>query len=71
MAIWRCSSRRTSARGWNWIAVAAGFAPQYDPDVYNYLVGDVLEARNINTAPIVVHYSVNVPHGLIRIEVPQ
>ncbi len=49
----------------------SGIQPQYDPDVYNYLVGDVLEARNINTAPIVAHYALNVPHGLIRIEVPQ
>ncbi len=49
----------------------SGIQPQYDPNVYNYLVGDILEARNINTAPIVAHYSINVPHGLIRIEVPQ
>jgi hypothetical protein len=48
----------------------SGIQPQFDPNVYNYLVGDVLEARNINTAPITVRYSLSVPHGLIRIEVP-
>lgn len=48
----------------------SGIQPQYDPNVYNYLVGDILEARNINTAQIVLRYALNVPHGRIRVEVP-
>jgi len=48
----------------------SGIDPQYDPNVYNYLVGDVLEARNINTAGIIMHYTLRVPHGRIRVEVP-
>lgn len=48
----------------------SGIQPQFDPNVYNYLVGDVLEARNINTAQIVSDYILRVPRGLIRIEVP-
>ena len=48
----------------------SGIQPQYDSNVYNYLVGDILEARNINTAQIVVHYTLRVPHGRIRVEVP-
>ncbi|MEO8397243.1 MAG: hypothetical protein ABI700_29880 [Chloroflexota bacterium] len=48
----------------------SGIKPEYDPNVYNYLVGDVLEARNIETAPIVMHYQLQVPHGRIRVEVP-
>lgn len=46
----------------------SGIAPQYNATVYNYLVGDVLEARTIETAPIVVGYVLNVPRGLIRVE---
>jgi hypothetical protein len=46
----------------------SGIAPEYNPTVYNYLVGDVLEARTIETAPIVVGYVLNVPRGLIRVE---
>jgi hypothetical protein len=48
----------------------SGLDPEYDPNVYNYLVGDVLEARNINTASIVMHYTLRVPHGRIRVQVP-
>lgn len=48
----------------------SGVQPQFDPNVYNYLVGDILEARNINTAQIVSDYTLRVPRGLIRIEVP-
>ncbi len=48
----------------------SGIDPKYDSNVYNYLVGDVLEARNINTASIVMHYTLRVPHGQIRVEVP-
>lgn len=48
----------------------SGIEPQFDPNVYNYLVGDVLEARNINTADISVRYALVVPRGRIRVEVP-
>jgi hypothetical protein len=48
----------------------SGIEPQFDPNVYNYLVGDVLEARSITDADIVIHYTLRVPRGLIRIEVP-
>jgi len=48
----------------------SGIKPEYDPNVYNYLVGDVLEARNIETASIVMHYALHVPHGRIRVQVP-
>jgi hypothetical protein len=48
----------------------SGIQPQYDPNVYNYLVGDILEARNINTAQIILRYALHVPRGRIRVEVP-
>jgi len=48
----------------------SGIDPQYDTTLYNYLVGDVLEAKNINTAQIVMHYTLRVPHGRIRVEAP-
>ncbi|MFN8562509.1 MAG: hypothetical protein U0703_13030 [Anaerolineae bacterium] len=48
----------------------SGIQPEYDPDVYNYLVGDILEARNINTAQIILRYALHVPHGRIRVQVP-
>lgn len=48
----------------------SGIQPQFDPNLYNYLVGDILEARNINTAQIVSNYTLRVPRGLIRVEVP-
>src|SRR5262249_12283876 len=44
--------------------------PQYDPNVYNFLVGDILEARNIGSAPITMNYTLRVPNGRIRVEVP-
>lgn len=48
----------------------SGIQPTYDANIYNYLVGDVLEARAIETANIVVSYSLTVPRGRIRVEVP-
>lgn len=48
----------------------SGIQPQYDPNAYNYLVGDILEARNINTASVTMNYTLRVPRGLIRVEVP-
>ncbi|MCC6616975.1 MAG: hypothetical protein IT320_26120 [Anaerolineae bacterium] len=49
----------------------SGIQPQYDPNVYNYLVGDVLEARTIETSAIVVRYTLTAPRGLIRLDVPE
>lgn len=49
---------------------SSGIQPQYDPNQYNYLVGDILEARNINTASVTSNYTLRVPRGLIRVEVP-
>jgi hypothetical protein len=48
----------------------SGIEPLYDPAVYNFLVGDVLEARAIVTAPITMRYEVVAPRGRIRVEVP-
>ena len=48
----------------------SGIEPVYDAGVYNFLVGDVLEARNIESAAIRVRYSVTAPRGPIRVEVP-
>jgi hypothetical protein len=48
----------------------SGIDPQYDPSVYNYLVGDVLEARAIATAATVLRYSLVAPRGTIRLDVP-
>ncbi|MFN8531146.1 MAG: hypothetical protein U0670_21290 [Anaerolineae bacterium] len=47
-----------------------GAQPQYDPNLYNLLVGGILESRNIVGAPIVVRYTLTVPNGQVRIEVP-
>ncbi|HYO89838.1 MAG TPA: hypothetical protein VER79_14410 [Candidatus Limnocylindrales bacterium] len=46
----------------------SGIEPQFDPAQYNYLVGDVLESRTIDTAPFYLTYTLNAPHGLIRVE---
>lgn len=48
----------------------SGIEPTYDANIYNYLVGDVLEARAIDTANVVVGYTLTVPRGRIRVEVP-
>lgn len=48
----------------------SGIEPTYDANIYNYLVGDVLEARAIDSASVVVGYSLTVPRGRIRVEVP-
>ncbi len=49
----------------------SGIDPVYDANVYNYLVGDVLEAKSIQTADVVVRYTITAPHGRIRVEVPE
>lgn len=46
----------------------SGIEPQFDPAQFNYLVGDVLESRTIDTAPFALDYTLNVPHGQIRVE---
>lgn len=46
----------------------SGIEPQFDPAQYNYLVGDVLESRTIDTAPFFLSYTLNAPRGLIRVE---
>lgn len=46
----------------------SGIEPQFDAAQYNYLVGDVLESRTIDTAPFALSYVLNVPRGLIRVE---
>ena len=48
----------------------SGIDPVFDPQRYNYLVGDVLEARDIEAAEIVVQYTVTVPRGQIIIRQP-
>ncbi|MDX2161384.1 MAG: hypothetical protein SF162_08685 [bacterium] len=47
-----------------------GGSPEYDPNAYNLLASGVLEARGIDTAPIVVRYTLNVPRGRVRLQVP-
>ncbi len=48
----------------------SGIEPVYDANVYNFLVGDVLEARSIESAAITVRYAITAPRGRIRVEVP-
>ena len=48
----------------------SGIDPVFDPDLYNYLVGDVLQARDIETAEIVVQYTVTAPRGQIVVRQP-
>lgn len=45
----------------------SGIEPSYDPTVFNYLVGDVLESRDILLAPFVLRYELTTPDGLIRV----
>lgn len=49
----------------------SGIEPEYDPNVYNYLVGDVLEARDILTAQSILRYSLTAPRGTIRVGTSQ
>ncbi|HLV35883.1 MAG TPA: hypothetical protein VKY59_12240 [Spirillospora sp.] len=48
----------------------SGISPVYEPDTYNFLVGDILEARNIDNADIEVHYTVTVPRGRLTVREP-
>lgn len=45
----------------------SGIEPSYDPTVFNYLVGDVLESRDILLAPFALRYELTTPNGLIRV----
>lgn len=49
----------------------SGIEPEFDPALYNYLVGDVLQAANITTADIVLRFAVVIPRGLLRVVVPE
>lgn len=49
---------------------SSNLEPSYNEDLYNYLRDDILESRLINTAPIVHHYTVIIPRGRFRLEVP-
>lgn len=46
----------------------SSFQPVYDATVYNYLVGDILEARNFDSADVKLRYGVTAPRGLITID---
>ncbi|RMF81368.1 MAG: hypothetical protein D6737_05110 [Chloroflexi bacterium] len=48
----------------------SGRSPEYDAGMFNYLVGDVLESRTIESADFVVNYTVVSPHGVIRVQSP-
>lgn len=45
----------------------SGIAPQFDDAVYNYLVGDVLEAKTFEGADVRLRYTISAPRGVIRI----
>lgn len=49
----------------------SGIQPQFDDTIYNYLQGDVLEARLIESADIVLRYTLTAPRGLIRLDAPE
>jgi hypothetical protein len=46
----------------------SGLEPIYDALTYNYLVGDVLEARIFETAAITQRYTIIAPRGVITLE---
>lgn len=45
----------------------SGQEPQYDGTLYNYLVGDILEARNFDAGTIKLRYVITAPRGLITV----
>jgi hypothetical protein len=47
----------------------SGLQPQFDPNLYNYLVGDVLESRLFDTANIKLRYKLIAPRGQIAVVV--
>lgn len=48
----------------------SGINPTFDANIYNYLVGDVLESRSIETAAITVRYTITAPRGSITVREP-
>ena len=48
----------------------SGLEPVYDAAIYNYLVGDVLESRSIESAEITVRYTIVAPNGVITVREP-
>lgn len=47
---------------------ASGLQPVYDAVLYNYLVGDILEARNYDSAAAKMRYVITAPRGLITVD---
>ncbi len=47
---------------------ASGLEPKFNTVDFNYLVGDILEARNFDTAEIKLRYAITAPRGQISIE---
>lgn len=47
---------------------SSGLEPAYDALIYNYLVGDILEARNFDSAEIKLRYAITAPRGQISIQ---
>jgi hypothetical protein len=45
-----------------------GLVPKYDPTVYNFLVGDVLENRRIDDLDITARYVIEIPRGQVTVE---
>jgi hypothetical protein len=45
----------------------SGQEPSYDSTLYNYLVGDILEARNFDAAETKLRYVITAPGGLITV----
>ncbi len=46
----------------------SGLDPKFSTVDFNYLVGDILEARNFDTAEIKLRYAITAPRGQISIE---
>jgi hypothetical protein len=46
---------------------ASGLEPVFDAVLYNYLVGDILEARSFDSAAVKVRYVITAPRGLITV----
>ena len=47
---------------------SSGIEPKFSTVDYNYLVGDILEARNFDSADIKLRYGITAPRGQIAIE---
>lgn len=53
------------------LTIDSSAEPDYDPTIYNLLVGGVLEARGIDSADKIVNYAVIVPEGRVRLEIAE